>query len=217
MFAMRASPEQRRHRHRRGRERLPCVWLVVPATLATSVLTWAAPPAGPEIGNTPTPAAESRPSAPPARPAAHRILLRGRVVFVRDALKELGIPAYEELNGQVALHTDDGELLPIVPDWRGRAFFQDARLRNRPVELVVRRYDKIPYLQVLMIFVRQGDKRLYMDYWCDVCSIPMYEIKPCDCCQGPTRLRLTPRPLPAYLTDPAKADGKVSTTPDTTP
>ncbi|RMG35047.1 MAG: hypothetical protein D6725_13165 [Planctomycetota bacterium] len=127
------------------------------------------------------------------------MLLHGRVVFARDALKELGIPAYEELDGQVVLKTDDGELLPIVPDWRGRAFFQDPRLRNRPVDLVVRRYQRIPYIQVLMIFVREGNKRLYMDYWCDVCSIPMYEIKPCDCCQGPIRLRLTPRPLPSYL------------------
>ena len=29
---------------------------------------------------------------------------------------------------QVALETAGGELIPIVPDWRGRAFYQDARL-----------------------------------------------------------------------------------------
>jgi hypothetical protein len=27
----------------------------------------------------------------------------------------------------------------------------------------------------------------------------MYEIKPCDCCQGPNRLRFQSKPLPDYL------------------
>lgn len=149
------------------------------------------------------------PASPSAEPAnadatddsdADKQLFKGKVVLVAQALKRRGIRTYDELKGQVALETDSGELLPIVPDWRGRAFFQDERLRNRKVELIASKRPGLPYLQVIMIFLfDETGRRCYMDYWCDICSIPMYEIKPCDCCQGDIRLRLQPRALPAYL------------------
>ncbi len=125
-------------------------------------------------------------------------LFRGEVVRVSDALKQLGVKAYpEELQNQVALLTPDRELLPILPDWRGRAFFQDERLRDRRVELIGYQKSGVPYLQVLTIFTFDEDgRRQITDYWCDICSIPMYEIKPCDCCQQPIRLRFQPRELP---------------------
>lgn len=128
-------------------------------------------------------------------------LFTGRVVLLADALKKRGVKAYdEEIKGQVVLETEKGALVPLIPDWRGRAFFQDKRLRDRKVELVGYRREGVPYLQVLMVFTfdEQG-RRMYTDYWCDICSIPMYEIKPCDCCQGPIRLRFQPRELPDYL------------------
>lgn len=127
-------------------------------------------------------------------------LFRGRVVLLRDALQQRGIASTEEFKGQVVLETPEGKLIPIVPDWRGRAFYQDERLRHRKVELVGHRQEGVPYLQVLMIFTfdEQG-QRQYTDYWCDICSIPMYEIKPCDCCQGDIRLRYQHRNLPDYL------------------
>lgn len=135
-----------------------------------------------------------------AEPAAkpQKELFRGEVVRIPDALKKLGVKAYkEELQDQVALLTPDKELLPILPDWRGRAFFQDERLRDRKVELVGYRKPGLPYLQVLTIFTfdEKGQRQL-TDYWCDICAIPMYEIKPCDCCQQPIRLRFQPRELP---------------------
>lgn len=127
-------------------------------------------------------------------------LFSGRVVFVRDALARRDITAFEEFKEQVALETLDGKLLPIIPDWRGRAFFQDERLRDRRVDLIGTQRDKLPYLQVLVVyFVDDEGNREYMDYWCDICSIPMYEIKACDCCQGDIRLRLQPRELPDYI------------------
>lgn len=133
-------------------------------------------------------------------PEIPRKLYQGQVVLVREALKRRGVTAFDELDGQVALEQADGRLRPIVPDWRGRAFFQDERLRDRKVELVGVERPGIPYLQVLMVFTfdDQG-QRLYTDYWCDICSIPMYEIKPCDCCQADIRLRFQPQELPAYL------------------
>ena len=133
--------------------------------------------------------------------AAPKVLLAGQVVLLSEALKARKIKHYpEDLTQQVVLQTAEHELVPLVPDWRGRAFHQDERLRNRPVELVVRRHPGVPHVQVLMVFTfDEKGARQYTDYWCDICSIPMYEIKDCECCQGPIRLRFQPQPLPEYL------------------
>jgi hypothetical protein len=125
-------------------------------------------------------------------------IVSGKVIPLVEALKQRGIKTYsEEIKEQFVLVTRTGEILPIVPDWRGRAFYQDERLRNRPVDLVVNRRKGVPWLQVLSIYVfDENEVRSVMDYWCDICAIPMYEIKECECCQGPTRLRLRPQELP---------------------
>ncbi len=162
--------------------------------------------------------AEAKPPKPAAKKVSKppggikRELFAGRVVMLSDALKRRGVKSTDEFAKQVVLETPGGELIPIVPDWRGRAFYQDKRLRNRPVELVGYRRRGIPYLQVLMVFtVDRTDKRQkksvrrYFDYWCDICSIPMYEIKRCECCQGPIRMRFQPRGLPSYIKTDAKA------------
>jgi hypothetical protein len=132
--------------------------------------------------------------------SAQRILLRGRVLLLPAALEERGIRVAPEMESHVVLRTRQGDLLPILADWRGRAFYQDERLRDRDVELVGLRKTGLPYLQVLSIYTfdDQG-RRQYTDYWCDVCSIPMYEIKPCECCQGEIRLRFQDRKLPDFL------------------
>jgi hypothetical protein len=130
-----------------------------------------------------------------------RQLFSGKVVTLLDALKRRKIEAAEEeLKGQVVLETEAGELVPLIPDWRGRAFFQDERLRNRKVDLVAYRPAGTPYLKILMVYTFSDEgQRQYTDYWCDICSIPMYEIQRCECCQGPVRLRFQERELPAYL------------------
>lgn len=132
------------------------------------------------------------------QPVIVKQIVSGKVVLLSPLLKERDIEHYpEELRGQVVLETRDGELLPIIPDWRGRAFFQDERLRDRPVDLLVQRRPKSPFLQVLSIYTfdEQGARQL-TDYWCDICAIPMYEIKDCECCQGPIRLRFQKKELP---------------------
>lgn len=132
----------------------------------------------------------------PLQPERH--LFSGKVVFLHDALKRRKVKSYEEeAKGQVVLECDDGELIPILSDWRGRAFYQDERLRNRQVDLVGFRQKQVPYLHVLTIFIYdEHGERQYMDYWCDICAIPMYEIKPCDCCQAPNRIRFQKKDLP---------------------
>lgn len=132
-----------------------------------------------------------------ADPQKSKQLFSGKVVFVREALAKRGIKASGELDGQVALETSSGELFPIVPDWRGRAFFQDERLRGRQVDLIAFKEPESPYLQVLTIYAfDERGTRLYVDYWCEICAIPMYEIQQCQCCQGDIELRFQPRDLP---------------------
>jgi hypothetical protein len=142
------------------------------------------------------PAAASNPDEAPVKS-----LVSGKVVLLTEALKQRKIVSYaDEIKGQVVLVTREGDLLPIVPDWRGRALYQDERLRDRPVDLVVNRRRGVPWLQVLSIYTfDEAGVRNMTDYWCDICAIPMYEIKECECCQGPIRLRFRPQELPADL------------------
>jgi hypothetical protein len=150
-------------------------------------------------------AAAEEPAATPQTAEPERALFSGRVIRLADALRQREIRFTEEMESHVVLESAAGDLTPILADWRGRAFYQDERLRDRQMHLVGLKRPGLPYLQVLMVFAVDEDGRHeYVDYWCDVCSIPMYEIKPCECCQGETRLRFTPRELPEeFRTPPA--------------
>ena len=117
--------------------------------------------------------------------------LRGKVVWLSEALRRLyGVatdPAAAE--SSVVLEAPDGHLLPISPDTRGQSFVVDGRLRDIDLELPVRRYQGVSLVQVIRVLSRRADGLYEIDYWCDICAIPMYILKPCECCQGPTRLR----------------------------
>jgi len=117
--------------------------------------------------------------------------LRGRIVFLNEALeKRYGITTVPEAAERtLAIQTADGTLAPIVEDVRGRAFRTDERLRKPEVEILVRRYDGSPAVQVIRLFELAKDGKYELDYWCDVCAISMVELKPCECCQDETRLR----------------------------
>lgn len=155
---------------------------------------------------------------PPAEKSAKKVeprreLFSGKVVLLQDALKRRDIKVAEEMKLQAVLEMKSGELIPIAADWRGRAFFQDKKLRDRPVEIVGYRQPGIPYLQALIVYFpnKKGDREEF-DYWCDICAIPMYEIKDCECCQGPSRHRYRPAKLPAYLFQQGSASRKSSST-----
>jgi len=143
-----------------------------------------------------------RPTAAPAKPdSPPPELFTGKVVCLKDALEARKIESAEETARQLVLETEAGVLIPILADWRGRAFYQDERLRSRKVELIGFRHPGVPYLSVLSIYVFDDEgRRSYMDYWCDVCAIEMYEIQDCKCCQGPIELRLQRQELPDYIT-----------------
>lgn len=124
-------------------------------------------------------------------PAYETVALQGRVVWLADALRRrYGIRTDADVHSAaVALEGDDGRLWPIVKDNRGRAFHKDPRLRGVPLELLVRRYERSPVVQVIAVYRHRDGAKYEIDYWCDICAIPMYELKECECCQGPIRLR----------------------------
>jgi hypothetical protein len=113
------------------------------------------------------------------------------VVYLAEALEQrAGTTAVPEAKDRIlALETKDGELIPLLEDVRGRAFRRDERLRKMDVELLVRRYKGSPVVQVIRVFEVTKDGLLEVDYWCEICAIAMYELKECECCQGPIELR----------------------------
>lgn len=119
------------------------------------------------------------------------VALRGQVVWLGEALqRRFGIETDEDAaHSMVALETTDGRLVPLAKDFRGRGFYLDPRIRDIDLELLVRRHDGSPVVQVIRVYTVKSDGRYELDYWCDICSIPMYELKPCECCQAETRLR----------------------------
>lgn len=134
----------------------------------------------------------SRSAVRAENPPAYRTeTLRGRVVFHNEVFaKQTGIPSVPEARQRLlALETDGGALVPLIEDVRGRAFRRDERLRALRVELVVRRYEQSPLVQVIRVFELANDGRYELDYWCEICAIAMFEKKECECCQGPVELR----------------------------
>ncbi|HUP79500.1 MAG TPA: hypothetical protein VM260_13190, partial [Pirellula sp.] len=127
----------------------------------------------------------------PSEPHFRTELIRGRVLWQADALKnEFDITSVPEAaKSSLAFLTVQGKLLPIVENLRGRAFRKDVRLRDRELELSVRIYEKHPYVQVVTVYEVDGDRRYEIDYWCDVCAIVMYETGACACCQDANRMR----------------------------
>ena len=117
--------------------------------------------------------------------------IRGKVLWIGDALQRLHNVRVAEDAGErmLVLETEDGQLHPLIEDTRGRAFRRDERLRGVPVELLVRRHRGTPLVQVIRVYALEGSNRLELDYWCEICAIAMFELKACDCCQGPIELR----------------------------
>ncbi len=138
-----------------------------------------------------SPPAASSPAVSRDKAASSNEVLRGKVVWLAEALKaEFGISTVSEAaENSLAILTHDRQLVPIVENLRGRAFRKDKRLREMEVEILVRRYKRQPLVQILRLYQVQGDQRYEIDYWCDICAIVMYESGPCACCQDDNRLR----------------------------
>ncbi|WP_425616322.1 hypothetical protein NA78x_006268 [Anatilimnocola sp. NA78] len=127
-------------------------------------------------------------------PAAFELqTYRGQAVFLAEALKRLhNVQSVDEAKERtLAIETKDGTLIPIVEDVRGRALRSDERLRKMNLEVLVRKFRGSPAGQVIRLYELTDEGKFEIDYWCDICSIAMYELKICECCQGDIRLRKT--------------------------
>jgi hypothetical protein len=124
-------------------------------------------------------------------PERESVTERGKVVWLADAMaRRHDVKIVPEARESVqVLETADGRLLPLVEDIRGRSFRRDERLRAMEVELLARRFEGAPFLQIIRIYEVKDGRRFEIDYWCEICAIALYELKPCDCCQGPIELR----------------------------
>jgi hypothetical protein len=118
---------------------------------------------------------------------------RGKVVYLAEALQRLhGIKSVDEAKDRtLAVETAEGNLMPLVEDVRGRAFRADKRLREMEVELLLRKFKGSPAGQVIRVYELTKEGKFEIDYWCEICSIAMYELKTCECCQGEIELRRT--------------------------
>ncbi len=170
---------------------LPGRCLLFTWLIGIALVSWPLSPQAQEVPSKPP----RQPVAAAAKPAAkvkyRTQAMRGRVVWLNEALKRrYGIGTVPEAAQRVlALETAQGQLLPIVEDIRGRAFRKDPRLRKMDVELLVRQYVGSPQLQIIRVYAHEKGKKVQIDYWCEICAIAMYELKACDCCQGPIDLR----------------------------
>jgi hypothetical protein len=118
---------------------------------------------------------------------------RGKAVYLAEALKRLhNIQSVDEAKERtLAIETKDGMLIPLVEDVRGRAFRNDERLRKMNIEVLVRKFKGSPAGQVIRLYEITDAGKFEIDYWCEICSIAMYELKVCECCQGEIELRKT--------------------------
>lgn len=175
--------ERRAERPSRGVGGSPCAWLATAQVWVRLVLAahLALLTAGGSRADEP----------PPASAQFATETLRGRVVYLAEVMdKRLGVPWVPEAKDRIlALETTGGRLIPLVEDSRGRAFRRDPRLRAMNLELMVRRYDTSPAVQIIRVCEVTPAGRFELDYWCEICSIAMFENKDCECCQGPVELR----------------------------
>ncbi len=122
------------------------------------------------------------------------VTLRGKVVELTQALKAKGVAADPEpIARQMVLVTTDGAIVPLISDESSRAFFLDARMRDRDTEILGRKHTGLPYLQVGSFKVVEGGKLQTPEYYCEVCSISVRYPQDCPCCQGPLVLRMKPQ------------------------
>jgi hypothetical protein len=121
------------------------------------------------------------------------VVLTGKVVELTAVLKASGLTVDEDpIAKQVVLQGDDGVVTPLLSDDASRALFLDARLRNRPAEIVGRRHPGLPYLQVVSIKVDDQGQLRTPEYFCEICTISVRYPQICPCCQGPMVLRMRP-------------------------
>lgn len=131
---------------------------------------------------------------PAPAPSFEQVTLDGKVIPLTRALSNLSLPADPgPIADQYVLWTSDSQIIPLLSNAAGRAFFTDARLRDRPARITGRRHRGLPYLEPVAIQVQDSDSTWRTpEYFCDVCTISTRFDQICPCCQGPLVFRFRP-------------------------
>jgi hypothetical protein len=119
--------------------------------------------------------------------------MTGQVVELTSVLKARALVVdTEPIAQQMVLLEAGGTVTPLLSDEASRAFWLDARMRNRLVAIQGRRHPGLPYLQVVTFQVDDGGRWRTPEYFCEVCTISVRYPQICPCCQGPMELRMKP-------------------------
>lgn len=134
-------------------------------------------------------------AADPPPPRAEEVVVRGEAVLLSEAVKRLNLGVAvdpEPASRQVVVIGDDGAVTPLLSDVASRALFQDARLRDRRVEVRARRFPGLPFVQAITFQVEDDGRLRTPEYYCNVCTIRVRFPQSCPCCQGEMELRMKP-------------------------
>jgi hypothetical protein len=100
-------------------------------------------------------------------------------------------------DGRPALQTTDGKRVPVTGDDASLGVLKDKRLAGMDFEAVgefnAEGVFVIRPIHTKAMFVHRDGKKLFVTYWCDVCSIRTYSPGICWCCQEETELDLRER------------------------
>ena len=92
------------------------------------------------------------------------------------------------------LETADGRKIPLDGDADTIGVLRDARLSGASMELRGAMQPsgkfRVNPIHERAMHVHKDGKRLFVTYWCDVCSIRTYTPSKCWCCQEETELDL---------------------------
>ena len=132
-------------------------------------------------------------TATPPAPKSAPVTISGTALLLGEVLKPIGM-AFDvpPIAKQVVLKADDGTITPLLSDDASRALFDDVRLRNRKTEIVGRKYEGLPYVQVMSFKIEDEGKLRIPEYFCDICTISVRFPQICPCCQGDMVLRMQP-------------------------
>lgn len=102
--------------------------------------------------------------------------------------------------GRPVLKTPAGALIRLEGDAPTRSVLADPRLHGRRLEVLGKlqapdRFEVGP-IHLKSMYVVEGNRRLLISYWCDVCAIRTYTPGKCQCCQEETALDLRPADKP---------------------
>ncbi|MFN7936363.1 MAG: hypothetical protein U0R19_23750 [Bryobacteraceae bacterium] len=92
------------------------------------------------------------------------------------------------------LRTSDGQIVKLTGDAPTIGVLNDKRVQGMELEITGEPSPngaiRILPIHKQGMFVLKKDKKLFVTYWCDVCSIRTYTPGVCLCCQDETQLDL---------------------------